>query len=121
MVNKNIVNDAYTFHRIEDQLESMAGSSVFATLDLTKGYHQIKLSSLSNEITGFITPKGLYQWKVLPLGIKTPGAVFQRLMDKVLGKLQPIYTIVYIDNITIFILSMEKHVKDIENVFRKLH
>lgn len=42
--NMDIVNDAYLMHRIEDQLEAMAGSSVFTMLDLTKGYHQLLLN-----------------------------------------------------------------------------
>ena len=36
MVNKNIVNDAYPMHWVEDQLEAMSGAVVFTTLDLTK-------------------------------------------------------------------------------------
>ena len=44
MVNKNVVNDAYPMHRVKDQLEAMRGASVFSTLDLTKGYHQMKLA-----------------------------------------------------------------------------
>lgn len=39
MVNQDIVNDAYPMHRINEQLEAMAGLMVFTTLDLTKGYH----------------------------------------------------------------------------------
>ena len=52
-------------------------------LDLTKGYHQMRLDEKSKEITAFTTPEGLFQWLVLPMGMKTAGAVFQHLMDKV--------------------------------------
>ena len=72
-------------HRVKDQLEAMSGALVFSTLDLTKGYHQMKLANKSKEITAFTSPKGLFQWKVLPMGMKTSGAVFQRLMDWMLG------------------------------------
>ena len=44
MVNKNIINDAYPLHHIDDQIETMKGSLWFTTLDLTKGYHQMKLN-----------------------------------------------------------------------------
>ena len=71
MVNKNVVNDAYPMHQVEDQLESMSGALVFTTLDLTKGYHQIWLGEESQEITAFLSPKGLFQWNVLPMGMKT--------------------------------------------------
>ena len=45
MANKNVINDAYPMHQVEDQLEAMSGSLVFLTLDLTKGYHQMKLAN----------------------------------------------------------------------------
>ena len=44
MVNKKVINNAYPMHRVEDQLEAMSRSSVFSTLDSTKGYHQMKLA-----------------------------------------------------------------------------
>ena len=39
MVNKNVVNDSYLMHWVEDQLEAMSGATVFTTLDLNKRYH----------------------------------------------------------------------------------
>ena len=76
MVNKNVINDAYPMHRVEDQLEAMSGSLVLTMLDLTKGYYQMKLAESLKEITALSSPKGLFQWKVLPMGMKTSGAVF---------------------------------------------
>lgn len=46
-------------HRIDEQLKAMAGASVFSTLDLTKGYHQLVLHPESKLITVFSSPKGL--------------------------------------------------------------
>ena len=120
MVNKNVINDAYPMHRVEDQLEAMSGSSVFTTLDLTKGYHQMRLAEESKEITAFSSPKGLFQWKVLPMRMKTSGAVFQRLMDQMLGDLQPRCAVVYINDITIFSPSMDQHLVDLGEVFKRL-
>ena len=79
----------------------MSGAVVFSTLDLNKGYHHMKLAEASKEITAFTSPQGLYQWKVLPMGMKTSGTVFQRLMDQLLGNLQPRCAVVYIDDIAI--------------------
>ena len=76
-------------HQVEDQLEAMSGAVVFTTLDLTKGYHKMKLAEASKEITAFTSLQDLYQWKVLPMGMKTSVAAFQRLMDQMLGNLQP--------------------------------
>ena len=41
MINKNIINDAYQLHRIDDQIDSMCGAACLTTLGLTKGYHQM--------------------------------------------------------------------------------
>ena len=108
-VNKDIVFDSYPMHRIDEQLENMAGARFFTTLDLTKGYHQMVINDKSKEFTAFITLKGFFQWKVLPMEIKTLGAVFQRLMDKLKGELQPRCVVVYIDYITIFSKDMDQY------------
>ena len=54
------------------------------------------------------------------MGIKTSGAVFQRLMDAMLGELQPRCVVVYIDNITIFSPSLCQHLIDLGEVFKRL-
>ena len=85
MINKNVIDNAYPLRWIDNQIDSMRGSAWFTTLDLTKNYHQNNLNTGSKEFTAFTTPMGLYQWKVLPMGMKTSRAVFQQLMDSVLG------------------------------------
>ena len=54
------------------------------------------------------------------MGMKTLGAIFQRLMDQILGPLQPQCAVVYIENITIFSKTMEQHLMDVEAVLEKL-
>ena len=80
----------------------------------------MKLHPESKEITAFTTPIGLFQWQVLPMGMKTLGAVFQRLMDQILGPLQPQCAVVYIDDITVFSKTMEQHLVDVRAVLEKL-
>ena len=64
---------------IDDQLESMLGSRVLTILELTKFYHQMKLHKESKEITALFSPKVLFQWKELPMGIKHLELFFNRL------------------------------------------
>ena len=54
------------------------------------------------------------------MGMKTSGAVFQRLLDAMLGELQPRCAVVYIDNITIFSPSLCQHLIDLGEVFKRL-
>ena len=54
------------------------------------------------------------------MGMKTSGAVFQCLMDSVLGNLQPKIAVVYIDDITIFSPVLEQHDDDLDCVLVRL-
>lgn len=81
-VNLCVVNDAYHMQQFEDKLETITGATVF-TLDLTKGFQQLLTDEESQEVTAFTTPRGLYRWKVLPLGMKMSRTVFQRVMDTI--------------------------------------
>ena len=99
-------------HRRYKQIDSLHGSAWFTTLDLTKVYHKTNLDTGSREYTAFTTPMGLYQQKVFPKDMKTSGAVFQQLMDSVLGDLQPKIAVVYIDDITIFSPKLELYLVD---------
>ena len=67
MINKNIINDAYPLHRIDDQIDSMFGFAWFTTLDLTKCHHHMNLDVSSCEYMAFTTTMGMNQWKVLPM------------------------------------------------------
>ena len=58
--------------------------------------------------------------KIFPMGIKTSGAVFQRLMDAMLVKLQPRCAVVYINNITNFSPYLRQHLIDLGEVFKRL-
>ena len=83
----------------------MRDSAWFTTLDLTKGYCQMNLDTGFRGFTAFKTPMGLYQWKVLPKGMKTSGVIFQKLLDSVLGDFQPKIAVVYINSFAIFPLQ----------------
>ena len=65
---------------IEDQLARQVGNSVFSLVDLEGGFHQMHLTESSCHLTAFITPFGVYEWRVLPMGVKVGPQVFQRLV-----------------------------------------
>lgn len=118
-VNMGIVNNAYLMYRIEDHMEAMTGSRVFTTLDLKKGYHQLMLHEESKTVIAFSTHEGLYQWKVLPLGMKKARAVFQRIMNKVMEGLENGCVAVYIEDITVYNPSIEQNTRDLEKVLQR--
>ena len=51
--------------------------------------------------TAFVTPFGLFQFNVMPLGLQGAPATFQRLMDRVIQGMQD-YAAAYLDDLITF-------------------
>ena len=94
--------DAYPLHRIDETLESLGNAKWFCTADLSSGYWQIKMSPESKEKTAFCTRKGLFEWNVMPFGLSSAVATFQRLMETMLGDMRYTSCLVYIDDLFLY-------------------
>ena len=66
------------------------------------------------EISAIVTPDGLYQYKVMPFGMRNSQATSQRLMNMCLKDLEGVE--VYVDDIVIFSDTWEEHLKRLEKV-----
>ena len=119
-LNAHTVRDVYPLPRIQDTLHMLGGQRYFSSLDLLSGFFQIPLSAAAKPKTAFITPQGLFQFKVLAMGMANSPAVFQRGMNEVLAGLINICCICYVDDILIFSPTWEKHLDNLRAVFERL-
>ena len=114
-------SDSYPLPRIDDMLESFSGASWFSTLDLVSGYWQIAMDEADIEKTAFITPFGLYEFKVMPFGLAYAPGTFQRLMNYILHEYLGKFVAVYLDDIIIYSKgTLESHLDHLKQVFETL-
>jgi len=114
------MQDAYPLPRIDESLDALAGSKYFSTLDLLSRYWLVLLSPDAQEQAAFITRGGLWKWKVLPFGLTSAPAKFQRLMERVLSGLHWRTLLVYLDDIIVISPDFKTNVSRLGEVFERL-
>jgi hypothetical protein len=119
-LNKITKADRYPLPRIDELLETFRTANWFTTLDLASGYWQVEMSDQDIEKTTFITHQGLYEFLVMPFGLRCAPSTFQRLMNHVLRKFLGKFVAVYLDDIIIFSTSFEQHIDHVNQVFEAL-
>ena len=112
--------DAYPLPKIDATLDSLAGSTLFTTVDLASGYWQVEVAPQDKEKTAFSTPKGHYEFNVMPFGLTNAPAMFQRLMECILAGLSGEQCLIYLDDIIIFSSPFEDHLLRLTSVFDRL-
>ena len=71
----------------------------------------------SKEKTTFTKRHGLYQFKVLPLGLFNAPGLFQRLMQHILRGYISRKCLIYMDDVIIYSLNFGQHLEDIKVIF----
>jgi len=71
--------------RKDSIIDSMSGSTVFSTIDLRDGFYQILMRESDVPYTAVSTPSGmLWEWLVMPQGLKNAPATFNRCVTHLL-------------------------------------
>ncbi|KAJ9515331.1 hypothetical protein QJQ45_006595 [Haematococcus lacustris] len=101
-------------------LDRLHGATVFSSLDLQSGYHQIRIQPEDVPKSAFRTPYGHYQFKVLSFGLTNAPAAFQAVMNDIFRDYLNDFVVVYLDDILVFSKNKAEHLKHLEIVFRIL-
>ena len=117
-VNSVTKTDTFPIPRMDDCIDKVGKARYVTKFDLLKGFWQVPLTDRAKEISAFVTPDGLYQYKVMPFGMKNSPASFQRLINKVIADLEGCEA--YIDDVIIYSDTWEEHLRIIREFFKRL-
>lgn len=120
-LNNRSVPDAYPLPRIDSILNRLRNATYVSSLDLKDGYWQIPLEENSKKYTAFaVTGRGLYQWRVMPFGLHSAPATFQRALDTVIGADMEPVAFAYLDDIIVIGRTLAEHLENLKTVFSRL-
>ena len=115
-VNDKTKSDSFPIPRIADCIDQIGNAKFVSTFDMLKGYWQVPLTQRAREISAFVTPSGLYQYKVMPFGMKNAPATFQRMVNKLVRDIDGCEG--YIDDVVIYSDNWSDHIRQIKRFFQ---
>ena len=119
-LNLITIKDSSPLPNIEDVIRKLgSGYKYFSKLDLKSGFYQIPINEQDKQKTAFITPFGLFQFNVLPMGLKNSPPTFQKVMSNTLKACRS-FSLVYLDDIIVFSKAFADHIHHLTQVLLAL-
>ncbi|KAK4397138.1 Transposon Tf2-12 polyprotein [Sesamum angolense] len=94
-------------------IDATTGHETLSFMDGSPGYNQIRIAP------AFRTPKGIYCYKVIPLGLKNAGATYQKAMQKIFNDMLHKNVECYIEDLVVKSKKRKNHFHDLRKVFER--
>jgi hypothetical protein len=107
--NAVTIKNKYPLPCIDILFDQLARAQVFSKIDLRYGYHQMKIHAEDIPNTTFTTRYGLYEYLVMSFRMTNVPAHFMYLMNSVFMPELNQFVMVFIDEIMVYLKSMEEH------------
>ncbi|KAE8239094.1 hypothetical protein A4X13_0g8254 [Tilletia indica] len=118
-LNSVTVADRYPLPTTDAVFQTLQGKRWYSSLDAIRGYHQYPVRPEDRWKTAFVCHRGLYQYRTVPFGLRNAPAVFQRMMDQVLGSLRWKTAVVYIDDVVVATATLAEHLESLDIILSR--
>src|SRR3954468_25010833 len=106
--------DLFPLARIDQVIDSTAGSKLLCFLDACSGYHQIKMRKSDQLATSFTAPYDTVCYVTMPFGLKNTGATYQRTMQRCLHDQIVRNVHAYVDDIAVMSKKSNDLISDLK-------
>ncbi|QRW12162.1 Retrotransposable element Tf2 protein [Ceratobasidium sp. AG-Ba] len=121
-INNITIPDQFPMPLQVELVDQVKNAKIYSKLDLRWGFNNIRIKEGDEWKTAFRTAYGIYEYLVMPFGLKNAPAVLQRMMNDIFRHLLGVTVVVYMDDILIFSEKEEdhaEHVKEVLKILRK--
>jgi hypothetical protein len=112
-LNENTITDSHPLPQIHNILNDCAKGRIWGTIDMTNSFFQTHMHPDHVHLTAVNTPLGLYEWLVMPMGLKNAPAIHQRRVTAALRHLIGQICHIYLDDIVIWSDSLDEHERNV--------
>jgi putative transposase len=100
-LNAQTRHDSFPMPLVEDVIDQLGSSAWFTALDLQFGFWQIQMAPEDVKKIALITKTGLYDWTVMPFGLKNATSTFTRTISEVFKDLGRKFLKVFVDDFNV--------------------
>ncbi|XP_015953779.1 uncharacterized protein LOC107478145 [Arachis duranensis] len=118
-LNNATLRDEYFMPIVDMLIDSAAGNEMLSFMDSYSGYNQIFIAEDDVAKTAFRCPGalGMYEWVVMPFGLKNAGATYQRAMNAIFHEFIGKFMEVYIDDVMVKLIPVSQHIDHLRKAF----
>ena len=92
-LNQALIGPIHRSPMLNDILLKLNNVQYMSIIDVSSGYHNLKLDKQSSYLTTFACPFGRYRYKRLPFGAVLAGDMFQHKIDEIFNDMQNVFGI----------------------------
>ena len=108
-LNRVTTKNWYPLPKVEELMDRLHGAQYFTKIDLSSGYHQIKVKEADIHKTAFVSRYGSFEYTVMPFGLCNAPATFQKTINHLLGDGLDRSVLVFRNDILIYSRTKEEH------------